>query len=144
MTHVTQTTLPVKEKQIKKFWHLVDASSRPLGRMVSEVIRFLEGKNKVIYVPHLDMGDYVIVVNAKKVSVSGKKEQQKTYTRFSGYPGGLKIIPFQKMKESHPEEIIRHAVSGMLPKNKLKKKRLARLFIFPDENHPYKTKLKEH
>lgn len=142
MTHVTQTTLPVKEKQIKRSWHLVDASSCPLGRMIPEVIRFLEGKNKVTYVPHLDMGDYVIVINAKKVSVSGKKEQQKTYTRFSGYPGGLKTIPFKKMKESHPEEIIRHAASGMLPKNKLKKKRLARLFIFPDENHPYKTKLK--
>lgn len=142
MVHVTHATAPIKEKEITRDWYLVDASSKPLGRMISETIRYLEGKHKITYVPYLDMGDYVVVINAKNVVLSGRKDQQKVYTHFSGYPGGLKTVSFQKMKEKKPTEIIRRAVSGMLPKNKLKKKRLARLFIFPDENHPYKEKIK--
>lgn len=88
------------------------------------------------------MGDYVVVINAKDVILSGKKEKNKEYTSYSGYPGGLKRITFEELKKKKPEEIIRHAVSGMLPKNKLREKRLRRLFVFADDKHPYEEKLK--
>jgi len=142
MVNLTISTKPVKAKEIKREWHLIDASSKILGRLAPEVVKLLQGKHKRNYVPYLDMGDYVVVVNAKKVIVSGKKADQKIYTRYSGYPGGLKEISFNKLLEEKPEEIVKRAVSGMLPKNKLRKKRLARLYVFADENHPFADKFK--
>ena len=142
MVNLTISTKPVKAKEIKRDWHLIDASSKILGRLAPEIVKVLQGKHKRNYVPYLDMGDYVVVINAKKVIVSGKKADQKIYTRYSGYPGGLKEISFNKLLEEKPEEIVKRAVSGMLPKNKLRKKRLARLYVFADENHPFADKFK--
>lgn len=137
---LTQSTKSIKEEDIKREWHLIDLSGRVLGRAIPDISKFLQGKNKIKYVPYLDMGDYVVVINAKKVVLTGKKSSNKVYSYFSGYPGGLRQVKFEEMIEKNPGEVIRHAVSGMLPKNKLRKKRLARLFIFPDEKNPYQDK----
>jgi len=142
MVNLTKQTRPVKKKEIVRNWHLIDVSDQILGRIAGKISRLLQGKHKVNYVSYLDSGDYIVVINAKKVKVTGKKSKNKIYTRYSGYPGGLKTISFKKMLEEKPEEIIRHAVSGMLPKNKLRDRRLARLFIFADENHKFVDKFK--
>lgn len=142
MTNLTKQTKPVKEKEITRNWHLIDVSGQILGRVAGKISRLLQGKHKVTYVPYLDSGDYIVVINAKKVKVTGKKSQNKVYTRYSGYPGGLKTITYEKMLAKKPDEIIRRAVSGMLPKNKLRDRRLARLFIFAGENHKFADKFK--
>jgi len=142
MVSLTLSTKPVREKDIKREWHLIDASSKIVGRLAPQIAKFLQGKHKRNYAPYLDMGDYVVVINAKKVRVTERKADQKNYTRYSGYPGGLKIIPLKKLLSEKPEEIIKHAVSGMLPKNKLRKKRMTRLYVFADENHPFGDKFK--
>lgn len=142
MTNITKVTKPVKAGQIVRGWHLVDVSGQVLGRACPKIAKWLQGKDKINYVPYLDMGDYVVVINAKKVKITGKKDQDKIYTRYSGYPGGLKKINFANLLAKNPQEIIRHAVSGMLPKNKHRDQRLTRLFIFSDEKHPYEEKLK--
>lgn len=141
MTHVTHSTKPVSEKEIKRAWHIFDMKGKILGRLAQEIATILQGKNKVNYVPYLDMGDNVVVINANKFIVTGRKDQQKEYGNFSGYPGGLRQVDFKTMLERNPQEIVRHAISGMLPKNKLRDKRLARLFIFKDEKHPHGDKL---
>jgi len=127
---------------IKRSWHLVDAKDQILGRVATKIARLLTGKDKVEYVPYLDGGDHVVVVNAKEVAVTGKKEKQKTYYRYSGYPGGLKAETLRELRERRPEEILRRAVKGMLPKNKLQKSMLKRLYIFTNSEHPYKEKFK--
>lgn len=143
MVNLTHSTKPVSEKDIKRNWHLIDVSDKVLGRITPEIARFLQGKHKRDYVAYLDMGDYVVVINAIKVKLTGKKVEAKEYTRFSGYPGGLKRISFKTMLKDKPAEIIKHAVSGMLPKNKLRERRLTRLFIFADNKHPYADKFKK-
>ncbi|RKP06948.1 50S ribosomal protein L13 [Thamnocephalis sphaerospora] len=120
-----------------RVWHIVDANERILGRMATRIATTLMGKHKPIYDPAADCGDYVVVINAKSVKVTGRKAQQKMYRHHTGYPGGLKEIPFERMIERKPDEVIRKAVSGMLPKNRLRDVRLKRLLIFPDEKHPY-------
>ncbi|CAG8616601.1 15175_t:CDS:2, partial [Acaulospora colombiana] len=120
-----------------RVWHLVDARQRILGRMAVNIATTLMGKHKPIYDPASDCGDYVVVINAREVVVTGKKEDQKLYRHHTGYPGGLKTINYKRLMEKDPAEIIRKAVSGMLPKNRLREVRLERLKIFPDENHPY-------
>ncbi|RIB07502.1 ribosomal protein L13-domain-containing protein [Gigaspora rosea] len=122
-------------------WHLVDAKQRILGRMSANIATTLMGKHKPIYDPASDCGDYVVVINAKEVAVTGKKAEQKLYRHHSGYPGGLKTISYKIMLEKKPDEIIRKAVSGMLPKNRLRYRRLNRLFIFPDDKHPYEKNI---
>jgi len=129
-------------KEIKRDWHLVDVGGRVLGRAIPEIARLLQGKHKVNYVSYLDIGDYVVVINAKKVVVTGKKSKSKVYTYFSGYPGGLRSVVYSEMLKNKPEEIIRHAVSGMIPKNKHRDRRLARLYIFGDEKHTYEDRFK--
>jgi len=133
-------THSVKKNEIKRVWHLVDAKGQILGRLATKIANLLIGKNKPYFVPHLDCGDYVVVVNASHVKVSGKKAQQKKYYHHSGYPGGLKEITFSQQMAKDPTKIIRHAVAGMLPKNKLRDKRLARLRIFAGEEYRYKDK----
>lgn len=133
----TKTT---KEKEIKREWHLYDASGKILGRLATDVVQTLLGKKKPYFTPHLDCGDFVVVVNARKVAVTGKKEKDKIYYRHSGYPGGLKETPLEKVRLIHPERIIEHAVSGMLPKNKLRSRWIRKLFVFPEENHTYQDK----
>lgn len=137
-----QKTKTTRKGEIKRNWHLIDVQDKVLGRTASQIAQLLRGKGKPYFVPHLDCGDYVVVINAKEVEVSGKKEKQKVYTRYSGYPGGLKKERIAALRARKPEEIIRRAVSGMLPKNKLRKRWLARLFVFAQKEHPYEKKVK--
>lgn len=137
MANVTQSTKPVSAKTIQRKWHVIDLKNKILGRAANEIAGLLMGKGKVNFVPYLDMGDFVVVTNAKEVKVTGRKMNDKMYQSFSGYPDGLKEVPLKRMMENQPEDVIRSAVSGMLPKNKLRQPRLARLFIFKDEKHPY-------
>lgn len=141
MTQPTHSTKSIKGSEIKREWVLVDLSGKVVGRVAPTIATLLQGKHKVNYVPYLDMGDTVVAINAKKVIITGKKAETKEYTRYSGYPGGLRKISYQTMLDKNPTEIIRRAVSGMLPKNKLRDQRLKRFFIYADENHPYKDKL---
>lgn len=142
MRHLTQSTKPVSAKDVRQAWHLIDLKGVTLGRITPQIAKLLQGKHKVQYSPHIDTGDFVVVVNAAQVELTGKKVQTKTYTSYSGYPGGLKVRTFASLRLSQPAKIVKHAVSGMLPKNKLRDKRLARLFVFPDEKHPYRDKFK--
>jgi large subunit ribosomal protein L13 len=109
--------------------------------MSTRIATVLMGKHKPIHDPAADVGDYVVVINARHVAVSGRKAEQKVYRKHSGYPGGLKEIPYQRMMERKPEEIIRRAVNGMLPKNKLRDRRMERLLIFPEGEHPYEENI---
>lgn len=129
-------------KDIKRNWHLIDAGGQVLGRQASKIAQLLIGKNKVYYTPSLDCGDYVVVINANKVKVTGKKLKEKIYYRHSGYPGGLKEISFEEQLKKDSRKIIQWAVRNMLPKNKLRKKRLARLKVFVGEEHGYEDKFK--
>ena len=133
----------VKTTDIKRSWHLVDAEKKILGRLSVNVAQILMGKNKSYYAPYLDTGDFVVVTNAQKVALSGKKEKQKKYYHHSQFPGGLKVKKAQQVREQKPEEGIRHSVRGMLPKTKLGKLMLKKLYVFKDENHPYSDKFKD-
>ncbi len=138
----TVLTKSTKESQIKREWHLFDAKGKVLGRLASEIAQILTGKNKPYFVGHLDCGDYVVVINASQVELTGKKEKQKAYYRYSGYPGGLKVTPLWKIRQEHPERMIQFAVKNMLPKNKSRDRRMGRLKVFPSENHSYEDKFK--
>ena len=135
-------TYQPKAKEIKRDWHLVDASGKILGRMASETVKFLMGKHKVTYAPHMDAGDYVVIINADKIEVSGKKEKQKVYYRHSGYPGGFKEVAYSKLKREQPAKIIQLAIKRMLPSNRLRDKRMARLKVVVGEKNPYADKFK--
>ena len=130
-----------QQKQIQRSWHLVNVADKVIGREATSIANLLRGKNKPYFVSHLDCGDYVVVINAKQVKSTGRKEDQKVYTRYSGYPGGLRKETLGELRERKPEEIVRHAVSGMLPKNKLRDQWLSRLYIYTDEKHPYVKQL---
>lgn len=132
----------IKSKDIRREWHLLDAQDQILGRLTTKVVTLLIGKNKPYYTPHLDCGDYVVIINASKVRLSGKKEMQKQYFRHSGYPGGFKIRTAAEIRAQKPEELIRHAVGGMLPKTKLGKIMAKKLFVFAQSEHPYHDKIK--
>lgn len=135
-------TKSTKLSDIKRSWHLFDVKDKILGRISGEIAKNLMGKSKAIYVSNLDCGDYVVVVNASQVKVTGKKEDQKKYSRHSGYPGGYKEETLGKLRKRNPSDIIKYAVSGMLPQNKLKDRMLTRLFIFPNAEHTYEDKFK--
>lgn len=126
-------TYQPKQKEINKQQHRLDAKGRVLGRLATEVATLLMGKQKASYSAHLDSGDDVVVVNAAKVVVTGRKDEQKVYRSHSGYPGGFKEVTYKKLLKEHPERIIIHAVAGMLPKNRLRDKRLAKLKVFAAE-----------
>lgn len=136
------TTYATKISDIKREWHLIDVQGRILGRVATKIAELLIGKNKPYYTSHLDCGDWVVVINAKDVKVTGKKRKQKIYYHHSGYPGGLKALTFEQIMQKDPRKIIFHAVFGMLPKNKLRKKRMKRLRVFVGEEHPYGEKIK--
>ena len=133
---MTRTITP-REEDIHRAWWVVDAAGKPLGRLASEVARILRGKHKPIYTPHLDTGDHVIVINSAKVRLTGRKAEQKTYFRHSGYMGGDKHIPFARMIDRFPERVIELAVRGMLPKNKLGRRMRLKLRVYPDATHPH-------
>jgi large subunit ribosomal protein L13 len=135
-------TFQLKTKEVKRSWHLIDAKDAVLGRISSRIAAHLMGKLKVDYSPHIESGDYVVVVNAEKVKVTGKKAVQKLYRSHSGYPGGFKEVTYEKMSKEHPERIIEHAVSGMLPDNRLKKARMAMLKVVKGEKNPFEDKFK--
>lgn len=129
-----------KQNNQATVWHLFDAKSKVLGRLASEIASILSGKNKVDYVPYLDKGDFVVVINAKEIKVSGKKETQKLYYRHSGYPGGLRSRSVQDTRSEQPEQLIRHAVVGMLPKSRLARQMVKKLYVFSGKEHPYQDK----
>lgn len=135
-------TKPTKLSQIKHEWHILDAQGKILGRLATGIAHLLMGKGKPYFVRHLDCGDYVVVTNAQNVKVTGKKEEQKIYFRHSGYPGGFRQEPLKRWREKKPEEIILHAVRGMLPQNKLRERIIKRLRVFPGSDHPYKDRFK--
>lgn len=130
-------------KDIKRQWHLVDVKGKILGRIAVEIAQKLSGKTKPEYVPFLDTGDYVVVTNAALIKVTGKKATQKKYVRHSGYPGGLTEESFSHLINRRPEEVIRHAVKGMLPKTKLGRQMIKKLHVFSDSKHTYTTQFKE-
>jgi len=123
--------------EVERKWYVVDAEGRTLGRLASEIARVLRGKNKQQYTPHVDVGDFVVVVNAEKVVVTGKKAEQKVYRRHSGYPGGLKTTSYERMMERRPEEVLRKAVYGMMPKNRLARRQMRKLKIYAGPEHPH-------
>ncbi len=137
----TQYTKATKKKELTHAWHLVDVKGKVLGHVATEIAMKLLGKSKPNYVPNLDCGDSVVVINCALVEVTGKKEKEKRYGNFSGFPGGLKEKALWQVRKEKPTEIIRHAVWGMLPKNKLRDRLITRLFLFADENHPYQKNI---
>lgn len=133
----------VKKENLKPKWHLVDAEGKTLGRLATRVAILLRGKNKPIFAPHQDTGDFVVVVNAKKVSLTGKKWKDKIYVHHSGYPGGLKMASAEKIAQKKPERLITMAVQGMLPKNKLGRKLIKKLKVYPGDAHPHQAQQPE-
>ena len=135
-------TYTLKGKEITKDWLVVDATGQILGRLATRVASLLLGKHKPTYSPHLDMGDYVVVVNAGKVRVTGKKLSDKVYYRHTGYMGGLKAITLERMLATHPERVIKAAVKGMLPKNRLSRHLLRHLKVYAGPEHPHEAQVK--
>ena len=131
------TSFIAKPHEIEHEWYIVDAEGKTLGRMASEIAAVLRGKKKPIYTPHVDCGDYVIVINAEKVEVTGKKRKEKIYKRHTGYPGGLREVTFEKMMEKHPTEVVRHAVKGMMPKGKLGRQMYKKLKVYAGPEHDH-------
>lgn len=130
-------TYSQKPSEVVRNWHLIDATELPLGRLSTIIAKLLIGKDKPTYTPHIDGGDYVVVINAKNVPVTGEKELQKIYYRHSGFPGGIKDARLEEVREKFPERIIQHSVKGMLPKNKLQADRMARLKVFAGSDHAH-------
>jgi len=137
--NVIQKTYSMKESEINKKWVLVDAEGKILGRLATEIATILRGKNKPEFTPHLDMGDYVVVINADKILLSGAKSEDKDYFTHSQYPGGIKFINIKKKMAEEPEFVIQHAVKGMLPKNRLSRQILKNLKVYAGEKHPHEA-----
>ena len=132
-------TTSIRAEEITRDWYLVDAANQTLGRLASRVANILRGKNKPYFTPHMDMGDFVVIINAEKVKITGNKETDKTYFRHSGYPGGITKINLKLVRQQHPEMIILNAVKGMLPHNSLGRKLLKHLKIYTTEVHPHEA-----
>lgn len=128
-----------KPQDIEHKWYVVDAADQPLGRIASEVAKILRGKHKPTFTPHMDTGDFVIILNAEKVKLTGKKWQNKKYYRHSGYPGGLKEITYDKLRDKSPEMILQLAIKGMLPKNTLGRAQIKKLKIYAGTEHPHQA-----
>src|SRR5205809_3654863 len=130
-------TWTAKPGEVERRWYLVDAEGKTLGRLATQIADALRGKTKPEYTPHIDTGDSVVVINAEKIAVTGNKRADKKYYRHSGYPGGLKERSLNEMLERRPEEVIRHAVKGMLPRNRLARKQLTKLKVYAGPEHPH-------
>ncbi len=130
-------TYSAKSSDVQRSWYVVDAEGKTLGRLATAIATKLRGKHKAMYTPHVDTGDFVIVVNANKVKVTGNKETEKTYYRHSNYPGGLKSTTLREMREKHPERILEAAVRGMLPQSNLGRQQLKKLKVYTTANHPH-------
>ena len=138
-----EKTYVTKNQDFKREWYVVDATGQTLGRLATRVARMLRGKHKPIYSPSLDVGDYVIVVNAEKIHVTGRKLDQKIYYRHTGYPGGLKEITLRNLLQRHPTRVIEHAVRGMLPKSRLGRRMLKKLKVYAGPDHPHEAQQPE-
>lgn len=132
-------TTAVRTQDIEQKWYIMDCSGKTLGRLSVQVANILRGKNKPEYTPNADIGDFVVLVNAKDIKVTGKKTEDKIYYRHSGYPGGIKQISFKDQLDKDPEKIIRDSVKGMLPKNRLNRQIIKKLKVYSDENHPHEA-----
>jgi large subunit ribosomal protein L13 len=132
-------TVFAKKESVKRDWYLLDASGKVLGRMATKLAVYLRGKHKPIFTPSVDCGDFIVVVNAAKVRLTGKKAEQKIYFTHSGYPGGAKSLTFEKMMGKSPERVVRLAVEGMLPKNRLGRQMIKKLKIYAGTEHPHKS-----
>jgi len=130
-------TYSANKETVKRNWYVVDASDKVLGRMATEIANRLRGKHKAEYTPHVDTGDYIVVVNAEKVKVTGNKARDKMYYHYTGYPGGIKSITFEKLLDKAPEKAIEVAVKGMMPKNKLSRAMLSKLKVYAGNDHPH-------
>jgi large subunit ribosomal protein L13 len=126
-------------KPAARRWHLVDADGKVLGRLSTRIATILLGKHKANYVPHWDHGDHVVVINAAKVKVTGKKESDKTYYHYSGYPGGMRARTVADLRKAHPERLVQQAVKGMLPKTRLGRRMLTKLRVYPGAEHPHQA-----
>lgn len=124
-------------KDVEREWWVIDAQGLTLGRLASEIAKLLRGKHKATFAPHMDMGDYVVVINAEKIHVTGNRLEQKTYYRHSGYPGGLKSLTLRQMLDKHPERVLQLAVKGMLPKNRLGRAMAKKLKVYAGAEHPH-------
>ncbi len=136
-------TANMEEQSTIRKWYVVDATDQPLGRLASRIASIIKGKNKPLFSPHQDLGDHIIVINAEKIKLTGRKIEQKYYWNYSGYPGGMRITPAKKMMETHPERIITHAVRGMLPKNALGRKLRTKLRVFIGPEHTHQAQQPE-
>ena len=134
-------TTSIRADEISREWFIVDAEGQTLGRLASEIAQIIRGKKKPFYTPHMDMGDFVVVVNAERVKVTGNKEKDKTYFRNSGYPGGVTQISLRKVRQDYPERIITNAVKGMLPHNRLGRQLLTHLKVYSGTDHPHSAQL---
>lgn len=132
-----RTTYMANAQTVERKWYIVDAEGQTLGRLASQVAAVLRGKNKAIYTPHVDCGDHVIIINAEKIEMTGKKLDQKLYRRHSGYMGGLKEVTAREMLDKHPERVLMAAVKGMLPKNSLGRKMLTKLRVYAGSEHEH-------
>lgn len=133
----------IRTEDADRKWYIVDAKDQVLGRMATEIAKIIRGKNKAIFTPNMDTGDFVVVVNADKVRVTGKRENLKQYIRHSGYPGGQKVTSFKEMMKKKPEFVVESAVKGMLPKNRLGRKLIRKLKVYSGEDHPHKAQKPE-
>ena len=132
-------TTSIRAEEISRSWYLIDAKNQTLGRLASGIAQILRGKNKSYFTPHMDMGDFIVIINAEQVKVTGNKENGKTYFRHSGYPGGITEVSLKKVRQKNPEKIIENAVKGMLPHNPLGRKLLKHLKIYSTAEHPHEA-----
>ena len=135
-------TYQTKKEDVKRDWMQIDASGKILGKVATEIADLLIGKHKPTYTPHVNVGDKVVVTNAEKIAVTGRKLDQKTYYRHTGYPGGIRSETLSQLLERRPDEVVRKAVKGMLPKNKLLKQRMKNLYIYAGAEHPHAANVK--
>ncbi len=134
-------TYTARPADVKREWHVIDAADKTMGRLSTQVARLLMGKHRPIYTPSQDTGDFVVIINADKVRVTGKKAQQKMYYRHSGYPGGFKSISLEKMMQQHPTRALEHAVKGMLPHTRLGARMIKRLRVYAGAEHPHASQI---
>ena len=132
-----------KEKEVERKWYIIDAEDKVLGRLASEVASILRGKKKPIYTPNVDTGDYVIVINADKIRLTGKKWDQKQHVYHTGYPGGRREVSYKEILEKHPERIVQYAVKGMMPKNSLGRRMFRKLKVYAGSEHPHEAQCPE-
>ena len=141
MTMKRIKTYSAKPSEMEPSWHVIDATGRPIGRLATEVAEILQGKHRPTYTAHILTGDYVVIVNASQVGVTGRKLDQKMYYRHSGYPGGLRATPLKQVLDKHPDRAVRSAVKGMLPKNALARHMLRRLKVYAGAEHPHEAQV---